>query len=137
MTTPWPLPDAGDLVWCRFPEWPQRTPGPKPRPALVLSVLTRADGSSVRVVHGTSQRLDRLRSGEFAILRSVHPAAYQLAGLSFDTKFDFKASLELPWSDRYFGVPPRAPFGQCPKLGTLHPSLMRAARLAFEATQGR
>jgi hypothetical protein len=104
---------------------------------LVLSVLTRADGSSVRVAYGTSQRVDRLRSGEFAILRNAHPAAYQLAVLSFDTKFDFMAALELPWSDRYFGVPPRAPFGQCPKLGTLHPSLMRAAEAAFEAVVGR
>jgi hypothetical protein len=107
----------------------------------VARTVTRPEASAgvggERRAYGTSQRVERLRSGEFAIHRGVHPAAYQLAGLSFDTKFDFNTIIELSWSDRYFGVPPRAPFGQCPKLGTLHPSLMRAAKAAFDVVEQR
>ncbi|HSW05360.1 hypothetical protein [Aquabacterium sp.] len=108
-----------------------------PRPALIVSVEKRTDGIRISVVYGTSQRTDRLKSGEFAIRRGTHPAAFDLAGLSCDTKFDFKVVVELPWSERYFKVPPRAPHGQSPKLGTLHPSLMQAARAAFEAAAQR
>ena len=34
-------------------------------------------------------------------------------------------------------VPPMAPRGQTPLLGTLHPSLMRAAKVAFDAAANR
>ena len=33
----------------------------------------------------------------------------------------------------WFSVPPAAPHGQAPKLGTLHPSLVRAVQAAFRA----
>ena len=90
----------------------------------------------VAVVHGTSQRLDRLLSGEFAIRKTQSPAAFALAGLSFDTKFNFKQIVELPWTDDFFKVPPKALHGQHPKLGTLHPSMMQAARAAYLAATG-
>ena len=133
----WKAPSPGDLVWCWFPELPATTPGPKPRPAIVAGVVTREDGVVVSVVHGTSQRIDRLRAGEFAIRKIANADAFGLAGLAFDTKFDFKMVLELPWTEQFFKVPPRAPHGQTPKLGTLHPSLLRAAKAAYEAAAKR
>ena len=83
------------------------------------------------------QRVDRLRSGEFAIRKAGDPGAFALAGLAFDTKFDFNVVLELPCTDRFFKVPPRAAHGQVPKLGTLHPSLMHAAKAAYDAAVRR
>ena len=100
----WSLPAPGDIVWCRFPELPRRSPGPKPRPALVLEVTERQDGATVTVVYGTSQQLHRLSAGEFVLRRQSHSAAYQAAGLSYDTKFDFKQSIELPWIEEFFAV---------------------------------
>lgn len=125
------------MVWCRFPELPKRSPGPKPRPALVLEVIEREDGPEVAVVYGTSQRVDKLSTGEFAITRLGHAAAYKAAGLSHDTKFDFKQTVRLPWNDEFFAVPPGAPNGQTPLLGTLHASMMRAAAAAHAAEKQR
>ena len=87
----------------------------------------------VSVAYGTSQKTNRLYSGEFRISKSEHPAAYASAGLSYDTKFDLRNILEPPFNDAYFSVPPRAPHGQIPKLGTLHPSVVRIAATAFSA----
>jgi len=86
----WKLPAPGDIVWCLFPEVPDIEPGPKPRPALVIRVDRRQDGDLVSLVYGTSKNLTRLRSGEVAITQSKNPAAYALAGLAYDTKFNFK-----------------------------------------------
>ena len=133
----WRAPSPGDIVWCWFTESPVVTPGPKPRPALVTAVEIKDDGVAANVVYGTSQRVDHLRVGEFAILRTANPSAFALAGLAFDTKFDFKAALMLPWTDQFFKVLPRAPHGQTPKLGILHPSLVRAAKAAHDAAASR
>jgi len=38
MSRTWILPAPGDIVWRTFPEVPNSEPGPKPRPAIVLSV---------------------------------------------------------------------------------------------------
>jgi hypothetical protein len=133
MAAHWPPPAPGDIVWCRFPELPRKSPGPKPRPALVLEVIEREDGIEIAVVYGTSQRVDKLSAGEFAITRLGHAAAYKAAGLSHDTKFDFKQTARLAWSDEFFAVPPGAPNGQKPLLGTLHASMIRAAAAAHAA----
>jgi hypothetical protein len=87
----------------------------------------------VSVAYGTSQKTDHLYSGEFRIAKSEQPSAYTSAGLSYDTKFDLRNVLELPFNDAYFSVPPHAPYGQIPKLGTLHPSMVRIAATAFAA----
>jgi hypothetical protein len=87
----------------------------------------------VSVAYGTSQKTDRIYSGEFRISKSEHPAAYASASLSYDTKFDLRSVLELPFNDAYFLVPPHAPHGQIPKLGTLHPSMVRIAASAFSS----
>jgi hypothetical protein len=87
----------------------------------------------VRVAYGTSQRTPQLHRGEFSILKARSPAAYAAAGLSFDTKFALRNVVELPFDTEWFTVPPAAPHGQRPMLGTLHPSLFRAAEAAFRA----
>ena len=128
----WPEPVAGEIVWCHFPD--DVHPHPKPRPTLILA--TKVDDEGVvfaSVAYGTSQKTARLYSGEFRISKLENPAAYASAGLSFDTKFDLKAVLELPFNDAYFSVPPHAPHGQSPKLGILHPSVVRVAATAYAA----
>lgn len=131
----WSEPTAGEIVWCHFPD--QIHPRPKPRPALILAVFDDiAPQFDVRVAYGTSQRTTALRRVEFAILRERNAAAYNAAGLSYDTKFDLKQALDLPYTTEWFSVPPAAPHGQTPKLGTFHPSLVRAVEAAFRAATG-
>ena len=126
----WPEPAAGDIVWCHFPD--NIHPKPKPRPGLIVSTKEDDEGKIfVSVAYGTSQKTNRLFSGEFRITKIEHPVAYNSAGLSYDTKFDLKNTLELPFSEVYFSVPPNAPHGQIPKLGTLHLSMVRIAAAAF------
>ena len=106
----WPAPEAGDIVWCHFPD--DVHPRAKPRPALVLMVFDDdAPHFAVRVAYGTSQRTTQLHAGEFAILRDRSPAAYEAAGLSYDTKFNLKQAIDLPYTSEWFSVPPGAPEG--------------------------
>jgi hypothetical protein len=125
-------PKPGDIVWCRFPEEKTLYPAPKARPALVWRTGRIAGETAVAIAYGTSQKVDRLFPGEFAIT-PADGTAYAVSGLSYPTKFNLARSIELPYNDRWFAVPPGAPFGQQPKLGVLHPSLMRRAQAAFEA----
>lgn len=130
----WPVPEAGEILWCHFPD--DVHPKPKPRPALVLAVKEDDLGLVfVRLAYGTSQKTNQLYSGEFLIARQTHPAAYKAAGLSFDTKFDLSNLVELPFNEDYFSVPPNAPHGQSPRLGTLHPTMVRIAAAAFAAAR--
>ena len=132
----WPEPSAGEIVWCHFPD--NIHPKPKPRPGLIVSTKVDDEGMIfLSVAYGTSQKTDRLHSGEFRITKAEHPAAHKSAGFSYDTKFDLSKVLELPFNDAYFSVPPHAPHGQNPKLGTLHPSMVRVAGAAFEAARNR
>lgn len=131
----WPEPQAGEIVWCRFPDTPVLQPTPKPRPALLLTVFDD-DAREFRVLaaYGTSQKTNRLYAGEFAITPK-DGAAFQLSGLSFPTKFNLRKTIELPYSTPWFDVPPAAPFGNSPQLGVLHPNLMRRASAAWQAAQ--
>jgi hypothetical protein len=130
----WPEPAAGDIVWCHFPD--DIHPRPKPRPGLIIATMQDDEGHIfISVAYGTSQKTDRLYRGEFRISRAEHPVAFAAAGLSFDTKFDLGKTLELPFNDDYFSVPPHAPHGLTPKLGTLHASMARFATAAFAATR--
>ena len=129
----WTPPEPGDIVWCRFPTRARDLPGPKPRPALVLQVTRHEDGVAVTVAYGTSQRVDSLTSGEVSIRKATNRTAFELAGLSFDTKFNLRSIVELPWNDTFFGVPPAPRYGQWPKLGSLHASLMKAFASAARA----
>lgn len=113
------------------------TPGRKPRPALVLTVFDdEAPEYRVRVVYGTSQKTDRLYAGEFRIA-DTDGDAYRLSGLSYTTKFNLKRSVELPYNDEWFGVPPGAPRGQLPRLGVLHPSLLPRVQAAWAGARHR
>lgn len=128
----WDEPTAGEIVWCHFPD--NMHPRPKLRPALVLEVHDdEAPHFEVKVAYGTSQRTTELHAGEFAILASRSPAAYAAAGLSYDTKFDLKQAVDLPYNTDWFSIPAAAPHGKTPRLGLLHPSLMQAARAALQA----
>lgn len=130
----WAEPTAGEIVWCHFPD--TITPRPKPRPALILAVFDDdAPHFHVRVAYGTSKHPTELFSGEFSVLRSRNAAAYEAAGLSYDTKFDLKKTVDLPYTTEWFSAPPTAPYGQRPKLGTLHPSLVPAVQAAYRAVQ--
>lgn len=129
----WPEPTAGEIVWCHFPD--NIHPKPKPRPGLIIS--TKVDDEEnffVSVAYGTSQKTNRLYIGEFLISKRDHSAAYASAGLSYDTKFNLKRILELPFNEDYFSVPPLAPYGQIPKQGILHPSMVKIAAAAFSAS---
>ena len=129
----WAEPAAGEIVWCRFPD--DVSLRPKLRPALILVVFDDdAPQFHVRVAYGTSQRTTTLHRGEFAILRGRNPAAFETSGLSYDTKFNLRQTLDMPYTTEWFAVPPAAPYGHTPKLGTLHPSLVHAAHAAFRAT---
>ncbi len=88
--------------------------------------------TAVEVAFGTSQKTSRLYAAE-VLIGPDDGDAFRTAGLSYPTKFDLRKSLELPYSPEWFAIAPGAPFGQTPKLGLLHPSLMRRARAAFEA----
>lgn len=127
-----PLPEVGDIVWCRFPHQGLPGPGPKPRPALVVDVGRLRDEPAVEVIYGTSQKVDRLYPGEFAITPEDGDA-FTASGLSYATKFDTGRSVFLPYNDEWFGVAPDAPHGQTPKLGLLHPSLLRRVEAAARA----
>jgi len=128
----WPEPAAGDIVWCRFPEVVDEPA--KARPTLVIEVYDDdAPPYHVRVAFGTSKRTRSLYSGEFLVSRELNEAAYTAAGLSFETKFDLRKCVDLPYDSDWFLVPPAAPHGQTPKLGTLHPSLMLAFQAAYAA----
>ena len=132
MVTWWTEPTAGEIVWCHFPD--EVHPRAKPRPGLILTVFDDdAPQFTVRVCYGTSQRTTKLYRGEFSILRDRNPTAFESAGLSYDTKFDLRKIVDLPYSSDWFSVPPAAPHGQRPKLGMLHPSLIRALQAAYGA----
>ena len=80
--------------------------------------------------------MDSLYAGEFAIASSDQ-VAYAAAGLSYPTKFNLIETFELDFNDTWFSVAPGAPYGQTPKLGVLHPSLMRRVEAAVRAARKR
>lgn len=127
-----PLPEAGDIVWCRFPHAGTTSPGLKPRPALVVDVGRMRGEPAVEVIHGTSQKTDRLYPGEFAIT-PADGDAFAHSGLSYPTKFDTARPVFLPYNEEWFDIAPDTPYGQTPKLGVLHPSLLRRVQAAARA----
>ncbi len=120
MAKHYPLPKAGDIVQCRFPQDGIRQPGPKERPALVIDVeeYELPDGSSeifVTVAYGTSEDVDNCHPGELKIeSRDPH------AGLSLDTKFDIGNRVKLPFDDEWFAPSPNRRFSVHPKRGKLN-----------------
>jgi hypothetical protein len=129
----WPEPAAGIFLWCRFPELAQLKPGRKPRPALAITVFDdQAPLFRVLIAYGTSQKTGRLFAGEFRTAPQ-DGEAYALSGMSYPTKFNLARVVELPYTSDWFKVPPAAPYGQNPKLGVLHPNLIRRVAAAWKA----
>ena len=130
----WPEANAGEIVWCHFPD--DINPRPKSRPAMFLTVFEDdAPQFHMQVANCTSQRTTSLHRREFSILQTRNPAGYEAAGPSFDTKFNLKQIIALPFTTDRFSVPLSAPHGQTPKLGTLHPSLVPAVQTAYRAAK--
>lgn len=115
----WPAPEPGDVVWCRFPEKQLHQHGPKTRPALVITVAQKEGGCFVIAAYGTSQKLDRIYPGEFAIIKNQNLESYKASGLSYDTKFDLNNFVILPWGIDFFEVAPGPRIKKTPKLGAL------------------
>lgn len=129
----WSMPAPGDIVWCHYPEGVDAEPGPKPRPVIVVKVSQDKDSNLyVDVAYGTSQKVDFLLAGEFSITKSDF-ASYTTAGLSYPTKFSFVHMRKLPFNGMFFKPPPAMPFGNSPKLGTVHPSLYKKMSAANSA----
>jgi len=125
-----PLPEPGDIVMVNFPHVENMgEPGPKPRPALVLSVST--EDHVIEIAYGTSQRTDKLFPGEFAL--DPADGGFASSGLQTRTKFDLGRTVQLPFDSDWFKVAPgvhtQSPL---PKMGTLHPSYVRAAGVAYQ-----
>ena len=127
-------PTPGDIVWCRFPQ-DLPMPGPKPRPALVLKCGLAEDKPAVLVAYGTSQNTQQLYAGEFAIY-PTDDVAYRRSGLSFATKFNLKKTVQLPYNNIWFSPPPVGS-GITPKLGELHPLLVKRLHAAASVLSPR
>lgn len=125
----WPLPEVGTILWCRFPEWPRNLPGPKPRPVLVMAVSEKS--RVVKVAYGTSQHLDHLYSGEFAIRKAQNCRAFLLSGLTHDTKFNLNDIVDLPWDKEFFV--PTSSINDNPQIGEVDDSLLPCISAAFRA----
>lgn len=99
----------------------------------MIEVRELASGQHrVLVAYGTSKKLNAMKTGEFSI-EIRDGAAFVFAGLQASTKFSLQDSIELDYNDGWFKPPPNTPFGECPKLGMLHPSLVQRATAAWKA----
>jgi hypothetical protein len=93
------LPQAYDVVFCNFPyDENLDEPGPVDHPCLVIDAMTDDDGNPwVRLLCGTSKpaRWDQ-RYFE------VPYAQGRYAGLTDDTRFNFRKIARIPWAREYF-----------------------------------
>ena len=126
-------PAPGDIVWCRFPRVEGISPGPKPRPALILAVQDDVVPARVRVAYGTSRGADEVKPGEFRI-GPEDGVAFSASGLALPTKFSMLKTVVLDYTDHWFAPAPARPPRQSPRLGVLHPTLLPRARAAYEET---
>ena len=127
-----PAPVPGAIVWCHFPTREIRARGIKPRPGLILATGDSKEGVvMVKIAYGTSRKVTDLHRGEFAIT-PADGEAFLASGLSLATKFNLAESVELPYTEKWFSVPPNARHGQNPILGLLHASLYKRAAVAME-----
>jgi len=73
----------------------------------------------VIAAYGTSQKLERIYPGEFAITKNGSLESYRAAGLSYDTKFDLNNFVVLPWGMDFFETALGPRIKKSPKLGAL------------------
>jgi hypothetical protein len=93
------LPEANDVVFCNFPyDESLGEPGPGDHPCLVYDAILDDDGNPwVRVMCGTSQPPRRYE----AYFEVPHAEGSQ-AGLTSDTRFNFRKIARLPWAKEFF-----------------------------------
>lgn len=107
----WPsgtIPAPLSIVWCNFPNHVVRDkPGPKQRPALVLSVRYADDPPAgrhlVRVIYGTSNLKSDKRPYDFVI---ANFATRLICRLPQATRFDLDQVVWLPWCKEFFAARP-------------------------------
>lgn len=132
-----PIPTAGDVVLCRFPEdLGDLKPGPKARPAIILAVFAPIAAEAcyrVKVCYGTSN-VSRIYPHDCPIYEATHPAEFASAGLSYDTKFNAKQMVTLPYTVEWLTISIRPAFGQTPKIGILHPMTVPRLKKAVDST---
>lgn len=124
-----PLPAAGDIVWCHFPQHEELgQPGPKPRPGLILNAFPALH--AVLIAYGTSQKTGpgQIYPGEFVIDDQL-----DTAGLCRPTKFDLNKIEKLPFTADWFQIAPgfekKRPL---PKMGVLPPAFVSVMRSAWQ-----
>lgn len=123
-----PLPAAGDIVWCAFPQVLGQ-PGPKNRPALVARVSPTTH--EVSVVYGTSQKTHQIYPTEFVL--DPADSGFSSSGLSHRTKFDVATQVQLPFDSDWFAAAPGPQVNSpLPKMGILHPSYMSVIAAAVK-----
>ena len=84
-------------------------------------------------MYGTTKNTAVLHKGDF-LLRNDQSAAFQLSGLSFDTKFCFANAVELDFSSEWFKILNAKAHLKTPKLGVLHSVYAKAAFAAYTAS---
>lgn len=96
------LPQPLDIVWCRFPtsEMPKQ-PGPKPRPALVRSILLSKDHTrgAVEITYGTSKYSPQAKPNDLHVCNMAEMAK---CGLPQATCFMLERTIRLPWATEFF-----------------------------------
>lgn len=100
------LPSSLDIVWCRFPEDAEVVkPEPKPRPALVRTVLLGKGHQRawIEVSYGTSKLKEDSRLLDLIIRNATEMAAM---GLPQAIRFDLDSTVVLPWAKEFFVARP-------------------------------
>ena len=136
-------PSQLDIVYGKFPYHTEpASPGPIAHPCLVLDVYEAAALTGdywVIVAFGTSQKVNELLTGQFAVLRE-HGAAFKKSGLALETKFSFERPklAKLPYNDEWFGIPPERlrTSPATPRIGSLDATFYARAIQAAGAAAG-
>ncbi|WP_156428407.1 hypothetical protein [Novosphingobium sp. FSW06-99] len=100
------LPAPYDVVWCRFPfDDSLGTPGPKPRPAIVLNIAADVDAGEgeVQLVYGTTKLKTLHRPRDFFVTKLLEMDA---CGLNKATRFDLDKVAWIPWAGEWFAALP-------------------------------
>lgn len=72
---------------------------------MILAVFGDGKPFTVQVAYGTGRRTTTRYGSDFAIRRLANPAAFAAADLSFDTKFDLRRCVDLPFTSEWFPIP--------------------------------
>lgn len=96
----------GDIAWCWFPNVPDLSRPPKPRPVAILRTAQRQDSNyEVVAVYGSTQKLTIRYPYDVVVDAFV----WQNVGLAHTTRFDFSQRLAIPFNSEWFTPPPWDP----------------------------